>query len=136
MRTRLPLIAVITIIAAALLLSAAMQGALAAGKVPLRVAAKAKIDPITPGSTQTIAVTVKDSTGKPVKDSFVTVKVTYASLKIKKGFSGMTDKTGALLVNWTIAGNSDPGNYSFDVRATKSGYGAASVKSSFKVAKK
>lgn len=132
MHTRLPLIAAVTIIAAALLLSA-MQGALAAGKTPLKLSAKAKIDPITLGNIQTIAVLVKDSTGKPVKDSFVTVKVAYASMKIKKGFSGMTDKNGALLVNWTIAGNSDPGNYSFDVKATKSGYGAATVKSSFKV---
>jgi phosphatidate phosphatase APP1 len=135
MQTRLPLIAVIAIVATALLLSAAMQGASAASKVPLRAAAKAKIDPIIPGNMQTIAVTVKDSAGKPIKDSFVTVKVAYASSKIKKGFSGMTDKNGALLVNWTIAKNSDPGNYSFDVKATKSGYGAASIKSSFKVAR-
>jgi phosphatidate phosphatase APP1 len=129
---RIPLIAAVTVMAATLVLSTTLQSASAATNI-LNVSAKASTDPIVRGKMQTIAITVKDSKGKPVKDAFVTVKVTYASLKVKKGFSGMTDKNGTLWVSWTIASNSDPGNFSVDVKSTKGGYGAGTARSSFRV---
>ena len=132
--SRIPILALVSVLATTLLLSTVVQNVSAA--TPLKVTAKAAKDTITRGSTQTITVTVKDSAGKAVKDATVTVKVTYASKSTIKSVTGKTDKNGAYSFSWQIGGNSNPGTFTVEVKATKTGYDAGTAKITFTVNKK
>lgn len=119
---------------ASLLLVSTIGAAEAKGKgqPQLSVYASAEKDPITRGSTQTIHVKVMDKT-KTIDGATVIATVTYASGKTTKTFSGTTDSNGMWSFSWQIGGNSNPGTFTVDISAMKSGYDVGKTSLAFKV---
>jgi hypothetical protein len=101
----------------------------------LSLFAKAQHDPITRGSDQTILVKVV-SNGNAISGATIYATVTYASGTTTKSFNGTSDSNGLWSFTWQIGGNSNPGTFTVNIKAFKSGYDSANASLTFQVVPK
>lgn len=123
------LLPVLGIIAASLLFSGVASQTSAASQ--LNVLVSVSQDPISRGSTQSVAIKVT-SNGKGVSNTDVSARIVYES-SFTKLFTGKTDANGLWKFSWQIGGNSNPGTFNAYVKASKTGYDSGDGSTSFTV---
>jgi len=90
-------------------------------------------DPIVRGNKQTIQFDVSTKNpSKKIEGASIEGAVSYVTTH-KESMSGKTDTNGQYLKSWQICGDSNPGIFKVQAKASKNGYISTSGEASFKV---
>lgn len=99
---------------------------------PLQVEINIASNPISPGSTQVIVITVQDPSGAAVSDASVRVQVLPPSGNNVTS-EGVTNADGQYSYSWEIPSSEKIGEFQVKVTATKAGYSLGQAKATFLV---
>jgi hypothetical protein len=91
-------------------------------------------DPVSRGDTQSVTITVTDSTSNAVADAEIDGNLIYPGDNFEKQFSGITDSQGEFVYSWTIGENGDAGPLSVEAEASDQVHPPSSAASSFEIA--
>ena len=90
-------------------------------------------DPVTRGESQSITITVTDSTSKPFPSAQISGNLLYPGDNFEKEFSGITDLDGRFVYTWIIGANGDTGTLVVDVDVSNEIYPPSSAVGSFEI---
>jgi hypothetical protein len=90
-------------------------------------------DPVSRGDTQSVTITVTDSTSNAVADAEIDGNLIYPGDNFEKEFSGITDSQGEFVYSWTIGENGDAGPLSVEAEASDQVHPPSSAASSFEI---
>jgi hypothetical protein len=90
-------------------------------------------DPVSRGDTQSVTITVTDSTSNAVADAKIDGNLIYPGDNFEKEFSGITDSQGEFVYSWTIGENGDAGPLSVEAEASDQVHPPSSAASSFEI---
>ena len=90
-------------------------------------------DPVSRGDTQSVTITVTDSSSEAVANADIDGNLIYPGDNFEKDFSGITDSQGEFVYSWTIGENGDAGPLSVQVEVSYQVHPPASAKSSFDI---
>lgn len=90
-------------------------------------------DPVSRGDTQSVTITVTDSTSKAIANAEIEGNLIYPGDNFEKEFSGITDSEGEFVYSWTIGQNGDDGPLTIQVEASNQEHPPASATSSFDI---
>jgi hypothetical protein len=90
-------------------------------------------DPVSRGDTQSVTITVTDSTSNAVADAEIDGNLIYPGDNFEKQFSGITDSQGEFVYSWTIGENGDAGPLSVEAEASDQVHPPSSAASSFEI---
>jgi hypothetical protein len=97
---------------------------------PLYVEIKIAQNPVSPGSTQVVLVTVRDPSGTAVSDASVSIEVQSPSGQNVTS-EGLTNADGQYAYTWDIPASRSIGVYQVIASATKAGYSAGYAQATF-----
>lgn len=90
-------------------------------------------DPVSRGDTQSVTITVTDSSSNAVADAEIDGNLIYPGDNFEKEFSGITDSQGEFVYSWTIGENGDAGPLSVEAEASDQVHPPSSAASSFEI---
>ena len=90
-------------------------------------------DPVSRGDTQSVTITVTDSTSDAVANAEIDGNLIYPGDNFEKDFNGITDSRGEFVYSWTIGENGDAGPLSVQVEVSDQVHPPASATSSFDI---
>ena len=90
-------------------------------------------DPITRGESQSLTITVTDSTSKPIPSAKVSGILLYPGDNFEKEFNGITDMEGRFVYPWIIGENGDAGTLVVEVDVSNEAYPPVSAVGSFEI---
>lgn len=90
-------------------------------------------DPISRGDTQSVTITVTDSTSKAVANAEIDGNLIYPGDNFEKEFSGTTDSQGEFVYSWTIGENGDAGPLLVQLEVSHQEHPPSSATSSFDI---
>lgn len=99
----------------------------------LRVSIVPLNDPVSRGHTQSVTITVTDSTSNAVANVEIDGNLIYPGDNFEKEFRGITDSQGEFIYSWTIGENGDPGALSVQVEVSDQAHPPSSATSSFDI---
>jgi phosphatidate phosphatase APP1 len=90
-------------------------------------------DPVSRGDTQSVTITVTDSTSDAVANAEIDGNLIYPGDNFEKDFNGITDSRGEFVYSWTIGENGDAGPLSVQVEVSDQVHPPALATSSFDI---
>ena len=99
---------------------------------PLQVEINIASNPVSPGSTQVIVITVQDPSGAAVSDASVRVEVLPPS-RNNVTSEGLTNAEGEYSYSWEIPSSERIGEFQVKATATKAGYAPGQAEATFLV---
>ncbi|HYY85745.1 MAG TPA: hypothetical protein VE594_01425 [Nitrososphaeraceae archaeon] len=90
-------------------------------------------DPVSRGDTQSVTITVTDSTSNAIANADIDGNLIYPGDNFEKQFNGITDSQGEFVYSWTIGENGDVGPLSVQVDVSDKEHLPSSASSSFDI---
>jgi len=90
-------------------------------------------DPVSRGDTQSVTITVTDSTSNAIPNAEIDGNLIYPGDNFEKEFNGITDSQGEFVYSWTIGENGDAGPLSVQVEVSDKEHLPSSASSSFDI---
>ena len=90
-------------------------------------------DPVSRGDTQSVTITVTDSTSNAIANAEIDGNLIYPGDNFEKEFNGITDSRGEFVYSWTIGENGDAGPLSVQVEVSDKDHLPSSASSSFDI---
>jgi hypothetical protein len=90
-------------------------------------------DPVSRGDTQSVTITVTDSTSNAVANAEIEGNLIYPGDNFEKEFNGITDSQGEFVYSWTIGENGDAGQLSVEAEVSDQVHPPSSAASSFEI---